>query len=154
VSLDDLVTPFRAIAKASLSVDGLPTISAWLRSRLGDAHLRDIAPMQSVAPLAERMHAEGILTTLAAASSEPTALCHGDAHPGNVLVSADRPRVLLIDPRGMCGEVEYDLGVLALKVASYDHKAARTLARQLAARVGVDGERAAAWTMVAGAARV
>ena len=74
--------------------------------------------------------------------------------PGNMLVSAERPRVLLIDPRGMRGEVAYDIAVFSLKLSSYDLEAARELCRQLAAQSGVDSERAIAWITVARAARV
>ena len=106
-----------------------------------------------MASSAERKRAQDILRWLDP-DGDSASLCHGDAHRGNLLVSSGRPRVLLIDPRGMRGEVEYDIGVLSLKVSSYDLLAAHALCEKLSARAGVDGERAAAWITIAQAARV
>lgn len=135
------------------SAASLPALSEWLYRRLVQPDLRDVPQGQSAASLAERERAQEILGWLGS-DAESTALCHGDAHRGNLLVSADRPRVLLIDPRGMRGEVEYDIGVLSLKASSYDLQEAQVLCKQLAAMAGVDGERAEAWITVARAARV
>jgi len=52
----------------------------------------------------------------------------------------------------MSGEVSYDVAILALKVACH-HQPALTTAL-LAKVIGVDAERALAWTIVADAARV
>lgn len=153
VSLDEMAAPFRAIVGFREPVDGLPVINEWLRSRLTQSDLRDIAPGQLVASHAEREHAQNVLALLGV-DAATAALCHGDAHPGNMLVSAERPRALLIDPRGMRGEVEYDIAVFSLKLSSYDLEAARELCKQLAARSGAGGERAVAWMTIARAARV
>jgi streptomycin 6-kinase len=153
VSLDDMVAPFRAMAGVRAAVDSLPALGEWLRFRLAQPNLRDVPRGQSVASLPERERAQETLGSLDS-HAESTALCHGDAHRGNLLISAKQPRVLLIDPRGMRGEVEYDIGVLALKLSSYDLQAAQSLCKKLAALAGVDGERAVLWITVARAARV
>lgn len=150
VELEDIASAFRAIAGSDANCDELPRLSDWLRLRLADDVLTDRVPGTSVAPNGERSHALSILQDL----GEPRGLCHGDAHPGNLLVSAGYPRVLLIDPRGMGGEVAYDAGVFAMKAAMYDLGVAHVLGRQIANHAKVDFDRMVAWMTVALAARV
>lgn len=60
--------------------------------------------------------------------------------------------VVLIDPRGVSGEVEYDLAVVALKATRFVPLA--VILTNLASLVGVDQHRVEVWTVVASAARV
>ncbi|MGH8965353.1 MAG: phosphotransferase [Actinomycetes bacterium] len=152
VSLDDMAAPLRAMAGSNAAAS-LPPLNEWLRARLAQPDLRDIPRGQSAALPAERERALDTLRQLDS-NSESAALCHGDAHTGNLLVSAKQPHLLMIDPRGMRGEIAYDIGVMSLKLSAYNLDAARSLSGQLAACVGVDGARVTAWTTVARAARV
>jgi streptomycin 6-kinase len=84
-------------------------------------------------------------------SSGVAGLCHGDASPWNLLLSNDR-RLMLIDPRGLAGEVAYDLAVVAIKAASVAPPA--ITAPYLAHQVEADPDRVLAWVSIADAARV
>ena len=57
-----------------------------------------------------------------------------------------------IDPRGMAGEVAYDIAVIALKAAR--HVPSLLGVTRLARSVGIDSARARVWLLVADAARV
>jgi streptomycin 6-kinase len=81
----------------------------------------------------------------------PPWACHGDASLWNVLAHGDSDWKL-IDPRGMSGEVSYDVGVLAFKIARNQSPA--LIAARLARAADVDPERVQAWMTVASAARV
>jgi streptomycin 6-kinase len=96
VSLHDMAAPFRAMVGVRAAVESLPALSEWLLSRLAQRNLRDVPRGQSVASLAERERAQDILRRLDPGAESAT-LCHGDAHRGNLLVSAEPPRVLLIE---------------------------------------------------------
>jgi len=78
-------------------------------------------------------------------------LCHGDTSPWNILALGHDTWVL-IDPRGVSGEVAYDVAVLALKLAR--GRSAAFITAPLAGAVGVDPERVHAWALIADAARV
>jgi streptomycin 6-kinase len=67
-------------------------------------------------------------------------LCHGDTSPRNILADGT-DRWLLVDPRGVRGEVEYDVAVLALKTAREAPATTAILPRE----VGVDPLRVQAW---------
>ncbi|MFL6144331.1 MAG: aminoglycoside phosphotransferase family protein [Labedaea sp.] len=127
-------------------------IDQWLRERLLDDHLTDVASGQFSVSAGERSQALDILDDLAAGPAGWN-LCHGDLHAGNIIERADG-RLFLIDPRGVSGEITYDVAVLALKAAHNSPVAARPLAVQFAAFVGLDAARAEAWVRVAAAARV
>lgn len=120
----------------------LPQLSDWLWPRLDGDPGDDVAPDTRPTAQAEREHALELLRSLR--TDESMYLCHGDLWPGNALCGPDG--VLLIDPRGTAGDIEYDVGVLALKT-EYD-------VRQLAEQVGVDPARSQTWQQVATAARV
>jgi streptomycin 6-kinase len=127
----------------------MPTLTDWLRTRLTDDGLTDLAPGRQLASLAERQQALAILDNLE--TSRVDGLCHGDASPRNLLVNDDR-RLMLIDPRGLAGEPAFDLAVIALKAADAVPLAVSTT--HLARKVGVDPERVRAWIQVADVARV
>jgi streptomycin 6-kinase len=126
----------------------MPPISDWLESRLIDDQLTDLAPGRTVASSQERQDALEILEDLR--SDGVTGLCHADSSPGNILLGD--AQFWLIDPRGMSGEIAYDVAVIALKAAQYVPPMIG--AAHLAELVGVDRERTQAWVHVAGAARV
>jgi streptomycin 6-kinase len=148
---DQLVALLHAmIDQAAPTVDA-PDIADWLRSRLTDAGLNDLPPSQTPATAAERLTA---LETLVSLRRSPVrGLCHGDANLGNVLVGKQN-RLWWIDPRGVLGEVAYDIAVVALKAASALGTDQRNLAVTLAGEVGVSPARTCAWMAVAQAARV
>jgi streptomycin 6-kinase len=128
---------------------GLPSLVDWLRDRLIDDHLADLAPGRSIAPLPERHGALALLDSLSC--DHVPALCHGDASPWNILYGpADR--FYLVDPRGATGELAYDVAVISLKAEGAGSVTQRidSLARELALPVG----RVEAWTTIARAARV
>lgn len=129
--------------------DGLPGLSDWLRQRLLDDSLKDLAPGQSVAPVVERQHALDVLADLEASGTQ--GLCHGDASPWNLLLSGDG-RTILIDPRGVVGEAAYDMAVVALKATSVVPSA--TSIPAMARGTDIDPSRVGAWVVVAQAARV
>jgi streptomycin 6-kinase len=147
--LEALAAPLAAINGRPAPVSGMPSIIDWLRSRLLDDELTDLAPGTTVAPTSVRRDAIGVLDELASAAAP--GLCHGDASPWNILAYGET-QWTLIDPRGMNGEVSYDVAVLAFKMAR--HKSPALVAARLARAVGVDPERAQAWVIVASAARV
>jgi streptomycin 6-kinase len=146
--LDHVVAMLRPLI-GQPAPSGLPSLVDWIRGRLADDQLADLAPGRSVAPLAERRAALVLLDGLAA--DHIPALCHGDASPWNIL-SGPADRLYLIDPRGVSGELAYDIAVVALKGERYapPTEIAAALARNLAVPTG----RVAAWQRIAGAARV
>jgi len=148
-TVNSLATPLAAMAGRPAPALGMPSVIDWLRARLEDDHLTDLAPGAERAPAHTRRDAAGILERLA--DDTTPQLCHGDVSPWNVLAHGEGGW-MLIDPRGMSGEVSYDVAVLGLKLA-HRRQPALTTAR-LAQAVGVDPERTLAWTIVAGAARV
>lgn len=150
LDIDELTQPLRVIAGQLAPSRNLPHISDWLRDRLTDDNLSDLPLGEHVAPKAERVRALSILNELT--SDVLTGLCHGDASPWNVLAGQDNDWVL-IDPRGIQGEEEYDAAVLAYKterVLSISDAAPKIVA----AVSGLDTDRIAAWIFVARAARV
>jgi streptomycin 6-kinase len=149
LDLDAVCAMLRPLVGQPAPVAGMPTVAAWLRERLTDDMLADLAPGLEPAPVEQRRHALAILTDLDASGS--AGLCHGDASPWNLLLG-NLGRLILIDSRGFAGEVAYDIAVIGVKAAcvvppmiSVPH---------LAQEVGADPERALAWLAVADAARV
>ncbi|GAA4484497.1 hypothetical protein GCM10023191_007730 [Actinoallomurus oryzae] len=126
----------------------MPSLADWIQGRLEDDELADLAPNRSVAPLHQRRNALAILKDLRVGGND--GLCHGDASSGNVLVGGNG--LMLIDPRGMSGEVEYDAAVAALKIAGQTRPT--DIAERLSRLIGIDTERIKAWVAVADAARV
>jgi streptomycin 6-kinase len=130
-------------------LSGLPSLIDWLRDRLTDDRLSDLAPGRSIAPVPERQAALALLDTLS--RDHVPALCHGDASPWNILYG-QVDRLYLIDPRGVAGELAYDVAVIALKAERVAHP--REVAAAAASRLAVPRDRADAWLRVARAALV
>lgn len=149
VSLERLAPVFRRMRDQKVANGQIPTLADWLRSRLDDENLRDLAPGRAQASPDERRRAAAILEDLETAAL--SMLCHGDASPKNILLGPDE-QLFLIDPRGVSGDVCYDVAVAAWKTAGDEHPSVR--AASLARLVGVDADRVQAWLVVADAARV
>lgn len=148
-SLDHLAPIFRKMRDRKSENDRLPSLAGWLRARLDDEYLSDLSSGRTPAPRSERQRATAILEDLRTGVSGM--VCHGDASSRNILIGPDE-QLMLIDPRGVNGDVCYDVAVAAWKTASGDPP--RDRAAQLARLVGVDTERVHAWLVVADAARV
>lgn len=148
--VDALVALFRALCEQPAPVPGTSSLSDWLRSRLEPGEeLTDLAPGRCPAEPDERRRALVILDDLE--TDLRHGLCHGDASPWNVLASGEG-RLVLVDPRGVGGEIEYDLAVVAQKAAPAIDPV--TLASHVARRADLVLERVTAWLAVADAARV
>lgn len=128
---------------------GLPNLIDWLRARLTDDQLQDLAPGRQVAPPDERRSALALLEELAA--DHVPGLCHADASPWNVLIGP-AGRLYLIDPRGITGEVAYDVAIIALKAERF--VPATSSGAALAAAMSLPADRIHAWVRIARAARV
>jgi streptomycin 6-kinase len=148
VSLDALTRHLIAMTGKPAPSD-LPYIGDWLRDRLTAEKVTDLPPGATRAPLAERREAVAILDDLDARPVRQ--LCHGDVSPWNILMHGN-DGWMLIDPRGMSGEVAYDVAVLSLKLTANNPNLAVTSG--LANAVGVDTTRTQGWLLVAHAARV
>jgi len=148
-SLDSLVGPLTAMKDQRAPVPDMPSIIGWLRSRLVADHLRDVAP-GSRRVLSPVRRAAVLMLEQLAENTAPQ-LCHGDMSPWNILRQGDNGW-MLIDPRGMSGEVSYDVAVLGMKIAG-SRSPERVVAR-LARAVGIDRKRVQAWSIVAHAAQV
>ncbi|WP_165777548.1 phosphotransferase [Amycolatopsis antarctica] len=140
--LPALVAVLRPLVAGRQSNAAFPPVSAWLRDRLHHGDELDLPTGRSVATREERDHALAILDELV--TDERRTLCHGDMSSGNVL--SGPAGLMLIDPRAVSGDVEYDAAVLALKAG---HSVA-----ELVRLLGADVERAEAWASIAIAARV
>lgn len=149
LDLASIATSLSLLAGQPAPGDGLPSLGGWLRQRLLDDALTDLAPGQAPAPLVERQHALGVLADLEASGSE--GLCHGDASPWNLLLGRDG-RTVLIDPRGIVGEAAYDMAVVALKARRVVPSTISI--RALTKETDISPARVSAWVGVARAARV
>ncbi|MGI5207654.1 phosphotransferase [Spirillospora sp. CA-108201] len=149
VSVERLAPIFRKMLDRKTENDRLPTLADWLRSRLNDERSNDLPSGRTRASRDERRQAAAILEDLGAGDSNT--VCHGDASSGNILLGAGG-ELLLIDPRGVSGDVCYDVAVAAWKTPTDEQASVR--AANLARLVGVDTERVQAWLIIAKAARV
>jgi streptomycin 6-kinase len=140
--LGEVAGLLRPLADRGVVADDLPKLSDWLRPRLTGMALADMAPDARPIPLIKRERALDVLDELV--TDEDRTLCHGDLSPGNVL--RGRARLMLIDPRGVVGDLEYDVAVLSIK-ADYGLRA-------LAAHLRLDSDRVLAWADVATAAYI
>jgi streptomycin 6-kinase len=123
-----------------------PTIADWAA---GLGRLRDEFD-GGAGPFPARLvsMAEGLFTELIASQGEPV-LLHGDLHHYNIL-AAERQPWLAIDPKGLVGEPEYEVGALLRNPSPQMSTNGRILARrldQLAAELGFDRARLAGWSL-------
>jgi streptomycin 6-kinase len=148
--LDGFAVILQAMAGQGTPSPELPRLADWLRGRLVNPDPTDVAPSLGPPTEAERDNALAALRDL---SSGPGAsgLFHGDTSWGNVLLGDD-DHLVLIDPRGMSGDVAYDAAVFAMKGAHLDEP--ERIAARLATLAGLDPERVLGWLAVARAARV
>lgn len=149
--IDRLAALFRPMIDQPSPTPNAPHITNWLRRRLTDQEPDDLPP--DATPVTDHERHQALRTLDSLRTDEQPSLCHGDAHPDNIL-TGHGDRLYFIDPRGMQGEVTYDIAVLALKAAAALHVNARHLATAFANQVGVSPERAATWATVAHTARV
>ena len=147
--IDALGATLGALRETPASAAGMPLIHDWLRDRLEDDALTELAPGRDVAPPSERREALSILAQLGMDGAGW--LCHGDLSTRNVLQEKSG-RLLLVDPRGFSGDIAYDVAVTALKATS--RGAPGSVASRLADGAGVDPDRVRAWMIVADRARV
>ncbi|WP_433054256.1 aminoglycoside phosphotransferase family protein [Dactylosporangium sp. CS-033363] len=147
--LEALAAPLAVLRDEPAPIVGMMSLASWIRGRLEDDYLTDMPVWQVPASDSERSAALDLLVDLDRGTE--IRLCHGDASTWNLLLSSANSWVL-IDPRGISGEVAYDLAVLAMKVRGR-HTAAE-VCRRFAAVAGIDRERVVAWMKVAIAARV
>jgi len=143
-----IVSLFHGLANGP-APPGLPTLGAWLRDRLEDDNLTDVAPFRPPITPTERKKALALLDDLI--ETGDVCLCHGDMSGANILLGP-QGRLLLIDPRGVAGEAAYDAAVLATKASNYGIPAG--IIPRLIKESGIDESRAEAWGNVAIAARV
>jgi streptomycin 6-kinase len=124
------------------------TVEQW-----GEGFDRYLASADERIPRALVVHARRVYAELAASQRNP-ALLHGDFHHYNVLLD-DKRGWIAIDPKGVVGELEYEIGA-ALRnpwerpelLASAD-----TIERRLERfreALGVDVDRARAWSFAQG----
>ena len=149
VPLERLAPIFRKMHDQDMTLDRLPTLANWLQSRLSGEDHSDLSPGTSPASPDDRRRAAALLTDLEASTSNR--LCHGDTSSNNILRGPGR-QLFLIDPRGVSGDVCYDMAVAAWKTAREERPSTR--AAMLARLVGTDPDRVQAWLQVAQIARV
>lgn len=128
---------------------GMASLFEWLRGRLTGDHLADLAPGRSVAPPPERRTALTLLDKLS--RDHLPALCHGDASPWNVLYGPAHS-LYLVDPRGVTGELAYDIATIALKSGQAD--CSSEAMALLVGSLNLPHDRVDGWMAVARAARV
>lgn len=98
-----LADVIRRMSRPIVSTEAFTTVHEWGK---GFARYLDSGDKQIPTDLAE--HGQHVYLKLCASQRE-TRLLHGDLHHYNVLFDADRGW-LAIDPKGVVGEVEYEIG--------------------------------------------
>jgi len=124
-------------------LSGAATVEAW-----GEGFQRYLGSRDKPVPAAEVERAQQTYLTLCESQRE-TRLLHGDLQHSNVLLSSDRGWVA-IDPKGVIGEVEYEVGAsLRNPVERPDLFATATAVERrleiFAARLNINAERALRW---------
>ncbi|MEV8516166.1 phosphotransferase [Dactylosporangium sp. NPDC051484] len=147
--LEALTAPLASLRNQPVPVPGMPSLIPWIRGRLEDDNLKDMPVWQVPASDSERSQALNVLAELE--QDFKPLLCHGDASTWNLLLTG-ASRWVLIDPRGIAGELAYDLAVLAMKVRG--SLTAAEVGQRFAAATQVEEGRVAAWMEIALAARV
>ena len=123
-----------------------PTVSDWASGleRLRERFAGTTGPFS--APLVEK--AETLFSELIGAMGAPV-LLHGDLHHDNIL-SAGRKPWLAVDPKGVVGEAEYEVGAFVRNRLIPGPRPERLLARrvdQFADELGFDRERIVGWSL-------
>jgi streptomycin 6-kinase len=121
-----------------------PTVQDWAA---GFAKYRATGDVQIEPELV--VHAEGVFLDLCATQRSPR-LLHGDLQHYNVVHDAERGWIA-IDPKGVIGELEYELGASIRNPAELpslftDTNVAVSRLRQLTSALGLDVQRAIAWS--------
>ncbi len=149
------VAALHHVVELAASLDEVPVpetlvgVDDWLRERVLTA-VADVAAGSRQPTMVERSVAARELESLV----RPWSFCHGDLHAGNVLWRRSGYPVL-IDARGVRGEVELDCANLALQSRlGGPTEAVESLAATLAGHVGGDRERAVRWVGVLQVAQV
>ena len=140
---DILVDVIQRMASLSPVLEGVPTVQDWGK---GFARYRANGDKQVPKELVDE--AEGVYAALCA-SQRNVRLLHGDLQHYNVLFDSQRGW-LAIDPKGVIGELEYELGA---GLRNPDEMPELFLARgtierrlsQLTSKLDLDHERALAW---------
>jgi streptomycin 6-kinase len=144
-TFDEIAGMLRPLTGQPAPDPDLPNLFDWLRDRLTDDHLNDLPRGRTVAPLAERRQALASLDELA--RDHVPGLCDGDASPWNILTGN---QLYLIDPRGVAGEISFDLAIIAIKGRCLSHKSISALTRALS----ISLPRVNIWATISQAARV
>ena len=123
-----------------------PTISEWASGldKLRERYAGATGPIS--APLAEK--AETLFSELIGSMGAPV-LLHGDLHHDNIL-SAGREPWLAIDPKGVVGEAEYEVGAFVRNRLFLGPRPERLLARrvdQFVEGLEFDRERILGWSL-------
>lgn len=147
---EHILATLRTLAADHAGPPCLPDLVPWIAERLNAPSACDLPPGRSPTSEIVRARARTALDALGPPPSER--LCHGDLSPGNALIG--QSRIWLIDPRGINGEVAYDVAVAALKSCNNDVEQAPPVAAALARAIGADPDRAAQWVSIAAAASV
>lgn len=168
--LMERVTPGTPLSRAALEEESTAIAAAVMRRLwrpLPDGHgffelprwtreLREFpldgAPGYQRLPRETVVRAQGMLQDLLA-SEGPPVLLHGDLHHENIL-DAGEGRWLAIDPKGLAGEREFDIGAFMMNpipgLLAMERPGA-VLERRIeafATELGFDGQRVRAWSFV------
>jgi streptomycin 6-kinase len=133
----------RRMGSSGPRVNGAATAEEWGR---GFRRYRDSGDAQVPAGMVDRA---GDTYASLCASQQRTRLLHGDLQHYNVLLDADRGW-LAIDPKGVVGEVEYELGASLRNPGERPDlfASAAIVERRVAlhaARLGIDADRTLRW---------
>jgi len=136
----------RQLCRPPPSEHQFPTVSHWASGleNLRERFAGTTGPIS--APLVEK--AEKLFSELIGAMGAPV-LLHGDLHHDNIL-SAVRKPWLAIDPKGVVGEAEYEVGAFVRNRLLLGPKPEMLLARrvdQFADELGFDRERIVGWSL-------
>jgi streptomycin 6-kinase len=124
-------------------ISGVPTVEKWgssfERYRLGDDHSIPHPLVDDARKVYEEL----------CASQQRRRLLHGDLHHGNVLLDSERGW-LAIDPKGVVGELEYEIGAALRNPIEYpdvflDTRRIHARIDCFADRLQLDADRIAGW---------
>lgn len=141
--LADVIQQMRTAPDSSSAGPASATVRDWAKG-----FERYLATGDHQIPRRQVVSARQLYLKLCASQREPR-LLHGDLHHYNVLFDSDRGW-LAIDPKGVVGEVEYEIGaILRNPIEQPDLFAVRaTIERrikQLTTKLNLDGDRVLGW---------